>query len=193
MKTIAFAAAFALISGSVSAADWTLDNEGSRLAFGSVKNEYTGEVHSFDQLSGTVKDGTATVTIDLSSINTLVEIRNERMGEHVFKGAPTAKVSIPLDMTAVEGLAPGESAVVEVDGTLAFLGQDVDVFTEVFVMRVADDKVMVTTNDFLWVATDELGIDAGIDTLKGIAGLDSITRAVPVSIRLMFSSAKSAS
>jgi len=38
----------------------------------------------------------------------------------------------------------------------------------------------------LFVATDELGVDAGIDALQEIAGLDSITRSTPVTMRFMF-------
>ena len=45
---------------------------------------------------------------------------------------------------------------------------------------------MVTTNDMLFLAADEAGIDGAIDTLMELAGLDSITRAVPVTLRFVF-------
>jgi hypothetical protein len=78
--------------------------------------------------------------------------------------------------------------VTEADGTLTFLGKEVDLFTNLFVMRVGEGKVLVTTDGMLMVATDELGIDAPIDMLQEIAGLDGITRVSPVTLRLVFDS-----
>ncbi|MEL6532735.1 MAG: YceI family protein, partial [Pseudomonadota bacterium] len=49
-----------------------------------------------------------------------------------------------------------------------------------------EGSVMVTTNDMLFLAADEAGIDGAIDTLMELAGLDSITRAVPVTLRFVF-------
>ena len=44
---------------------------------------------------------------------------------------------------------------------------------------------MVTTDGMLMLATDALGVDAAIDQLQDIAGLDSITRVSPVTVRLV--------
>jgi len=175
-----------VIAGSVQAGDWTLDGGMSKIAFGSVKNEYNGESHVFTGLSGGVKDGMADITIDLTSVDTRIDIRNERMGEHVFKGMATASLTAEMDMTAMEGLAPGDGMMVELDATLTLLGEEVPVFAPVFVTRVGDDKVMVTSDELVFLATDELGIDAGIDMLQEIAGLDGITRSVPITFRFMF-------
>ncbi|MEO0370213.1 MAG: YceI family protein [Pseudomonadota bacterium] len=188
MKRTIFAtlSALALTAGMATAEEWTLDGAASKLAFGSVKNAYTGEVHSFGGLSGSVKDGQAAISIDLASVETWIDIRNERMVEHVFNNIPDATINAEIDMSAIEGLAEGDTAVVDFEGTIGLLGNEVDVFTEVFVARMTGDKVLVTTNEMVMIATDELGLDAGIDKLQEIAGLDSITRSVPVTIRLVF-------
>lgn len=176
----------ATVAGTAHAESWKLDGENSRIGFGSVKNHYAGEVHSFGGLTGTVQDGKAEITIDLASVETNADIRNERMIEHVFKNTPNATLSAELDTEALSAMSAGDTSVMEVDATLSFLGQDIEVFTELFVARMSDERVLVTTNDLLYVDTEELGIDGGIDMLKEIAGLDDITRAVPVTIRMVF-------
>lgn len=166
---------------------WTLDGENSKLAFGSVKKEFIGEVHSFTGLSGSVSDdGSVAVEIDLTSVETNIDIRNERMMEHVFKGLLTAKLDAQIDMEAMNEMSPGSMSVIDVDGVLSFLGQEVEVYTEMFVARISDEQVMVTTNDMIFLNTEELGIEAGIDKLMALAELPGITRSAPVTLRLIF-------
>lgn len=193
MKSLFVAAALSLVALPAAADDWVLSGENSRLAFGSVKKDTIGEIHEFQSLAGTVKDGMAEITIDLTSLETYADIRNTRMAEHVFMMAPSAKFSAELDMDMLEAMAVGDTAVIDFDGTLSLLGQDVEVFTELFVARMSDDRVMVTTNDMVWLSTDELGVDAGVDKLKELAELSSITRAVPFTVRMVFDRAGSSS
>jgi len=83
----------------VAAADtWTLDSAASKLAFGSIKKDKIGEVHSFETINGTVAaDGSVAINIDLTSVQTNIDIRNERMKEHVFKGMASAKLMANID------------------------------------------------------------------------------------------------
>ena len=170
------------------AGGWVLNGDQSVVSFGSIKNDTNGEAHTFTGLSGSVSaDGMATVDIDLNSVNTQIEIRDERMVEHVFKNAPSATLKAEIDMAALEGLAVGESTVTEIDGDVAFLGVEAPVYMDVYVMRLDDENVMVTTNSMMFISAEELEINDGIDTLMELAGLDGITRTSPVTFRLMFS------
>lgn len=188
-KMTAAAVALAMAGAAACAETWSLNGEMSNISFGSVKNDYYGEVHHFSGLSGTVDaQGLVSITVPLASVETMIDIRNERMRELVFKNSPTATISASVDLEALGGLGIGEGMVTETDGKLAFLGKDIDLFTSLFVMRVGEDKVLVTTNGMLMVATDELGIDAPINLLQEIAGLDGITRVSPVTLRLVFDS-----
>ncbi len=181
------AIALCMSTGATFAQNWTLDTDTSRLAFGSVKNGYIGEVHTFEGLTGTVSgDGEVSIDIPLAQINTNIDIRNERFGEFVFAGVPSATLTAAFDMDAVRSMRPGESAIMELDSVLSLLGNDVDVFAEVFVVRTSPRSVMVTTNDMVMMATDALGIDEGIDKLQELAGLDSITRVSPITVRFVF-------
>lgn len=177
-----------VFSAQIASADvWTLNGDASHLAFGSIKNETNGESHSFGGLSGSItENGAVTVSVDLTSVDTDIDIRNERMIEHVFKTASTATIATQIDMSAVEDLAVGDSTVLDVEATVDVVGREVDLDAEMFVMRLSDSTAMVTTNGMVFLDVEEAGLNAGIDMLMELAGLDSITRASPVTMRLMF-------
>lgn len=181
------ALALCLTATSTFAQDWKLNSDTSRLAFGSIKNSYNGEVHTFEGLTGTVsREGAVAIDIPLGGVATNIDIRNERMIEFIFNNAPAATLSASLEMGELNKMRPGETTTMELDATLSFLGNDVDVYTEVFVARLSGRSVLVTTNDMLVLDMDELGIDAGIDKLQELAGLDSIARVTPITMRFIF-------
>ncbi|MEP5151615.1 cytochrome c family protein [Planktotalea sp.] len=187
LKTCIATLAVAAIGTMASADSWTLDGDNSRLAFGSVKKDTIGEVHSFEALSGMVgADGAAKVEIDLTSVQTNIDIRNERFNEHVFKGAASAALSAEIDMDEIAGLAAGSVALQDIEVVLSFLGQEVELDAEVMVARLSDGQVMVTSNDMIYLSTVDLGINAGVDKLMELAKLPGITRTVPITFRLMF-------
>ncbi|WP_298292771.1 YceI family protein [uncultured Litoreibacter sp.] len=190
-KTLALVASL-MAAGSMAYADghakgWTLDGDNSRLVFGSIKGDTTGEAHSFNTISGAVgADGAAMIEVDLASVQTNIDIRNERMLEHVFKGAGTATLSANIDMSEVSELPVGGMTTFEIEGTLSLLGSEVDLDAEMFAVRLSDTSAMVTTNNIIFVETEDLGITEGVNKLMELASLDSITRTSPVVMRLVF-------
>jgi len=85
-----------------------LDGETSAVSFGSVKKGTVGETNHFTRISGTVSpEGDVTVDVDLASVETWIDIRNERVIEHVFLNAPTATFSAKVDMASLKNLAVG--------------------------------------------------------------------------------------
>ena len=186
LMKVAFAAVLAM-GTSVAAESWTLDASTSKIAFGSVKKDSVGEVHSFESLTGTVgADGSVAVEIDLSSAQTNIDIRNERMIEHVFKKAKAANLNASIDMDELKALSVGATTLIDVEGVLSFLGANIDIEAEMFVARLSDTQVLVTTNDLIWLSTEDAGITAGIDKLMELAELPGITRTAPVTMRLIF-------
>lgn len=188
-----FAAAVALSTlATVSYADghataWTLDPALSNVSFGSIKNDYDGESHTFSDITGSVgADGTVSIMLGLASLETMIDIRNERMAEFVFQNAPSANITAELDMAELDGLAAGEAKIIDTYGTLNLLGTDTDLDASFFVMRLSDDKVLVTTNGMIMLSTEDTALDTGIDKLQELASLDSITRVSPVTMRLVF-------
>ncbi len=170
------------------AESWTLSNDDSRVAFGSVKKNTVGEVHGFTGLSGSVDaSGKVMVEIDLTSVETNIDIRNARMVEHVFgKDNPTATLTAQLDAKALGKMKPGDTASVDVEGTLAIAGKDVAVETTMFVARLTDGRAMVTTDGMIMLSMADLGFTGGIDKLMEIAKLPGITQVSPVTMRLIF-------
>lgn len=180
-------AALVLAGQAALAGDWVLDGASSKLAYGSIKKDSVGEVNSFEELSGTVtKDGAVSVSIALTSVETFIDIRNERMVEHVFKGAAEATLTAQVDMATLEALPTGATMEMDVVGKLSLLGREIPMETEMFVARLSDRKVMVSTNDLLFLGVEDAGLTQGVDMLQQLAKLSGITRTVPVTARFVF-------
>ncbi len=185
--TTVFVMGFWAVTGIASPEGWILNDEKSTVAFGSVKKDTVGESHHFTGLTGAVKhDGAVTVDIDLSSVETWIDKRNERMIEYVFLNAPKATFTANVDMAALENLAVGDMTEMELKGMLTLGGTDIAIQTPVMVVRLAENKVMVITSEMIWVSTEEAGIDEGVTKLMELAKLPGITRAFPVTFRLVF-------
>ncbi len=167
---------------------WNLVSEESRLAFGSIKKDTVGEVHHFNKLTGLVKEnGDMTLSIDLASVETNIDIRNERMARHVFQeGKATAVLTGKIDMSEVNELKVGQTKIVEIEAQLVFAGVENDIEAEMLVVRLSEDRVLVTTADFIMLSSEDLEIDGGIDMLQKLAKLSGITRSIPVSVRAVF-------
>ncbi len=172
--------------------NWTLKGALSSIAFGSVKKETVGETFRFSNLSGSVtKDGKVRVTIDLDSVQTGVEIRDERMRRHVFadpegKKRPKAILSADIDPGAFAALPVGSLKPLSLKVDLEFLGRHFPLEADLVMVRISPERLMVLTDGMIWFSTKDLGIDAGISKLQELAGLPSITRAFPVTARLVF-------
>lgn len=183
---------FALLTLAVCAApaalaSWTVDNDHSRLSFVSVKAGRVAEVHHFGQLEGTLDgDGSFRVEIDLASVETLIQIRNERMREMLFQTQtyPTAALTSRIDLDAVKGLAVGEQIEVVSEAELDLHGKKTNLTIATVVARLATDKLLVTSAQPIALNADSLGLGDGVEQLREVAGLSSISPAVPVTFRL---------
>ncbi|MGO1117596.1 hypothetical protein ACTL6U_02765 [Rhodovibrionaceae bacterium A322] len=169
------------------AGDWVLNEEDSKVAYGSIKKDTVGESNHFTSLSGSVSnEGAVRVEIDLTSVETWIDIRNERMVAYVFDGIEPAVFSATVDMGELTGLAPGEVTTTELKGTLSFGSKELPVETDIFVARLTDKRVLVTTDEMIMLSTDDLDLNPGIDKLMELAKLPGITRVAPVTLRLLF-------
>ncbi|MBB4286972.1 YceI family protein [Roseospira goensis] len=171
------------------AATWTLDDGASFLSFASIKAFDIGEVHSFSDLSGGVaEDGTATVRIDLGSVNTGIDIRNERMRDMLFNVAqfPVATITASVPLDNMESLAVGDSAVRDVTAQFSLVGESNDLAMPVMVTRLGEGRVMVQPLQVLMVQADDYALGEGIRKLREVAGLEHISHAVPATFTLFF-------
>ncbi|MEO1034437.1 MAG: YceI family protein [Pseudomonadota bacterium] len=170
-------------------ADWTLNPDASKISFTSTKANIAAEVHGFRELSGGVDEtGRATLEIRLDSVDTAIEIRDERMREMLFETGkyPLATVSLKLDPATLEGLKPGERNLVTAEAELALHGTMSPVTVEMYVAKLTDKKMIVTSTKPVIVNASTVGLEAGIEKLRNVAGLPSISPAVPVTFALQF-------
>lgn len=169
--------------------EWTLDGEASSLSYVSIKAGEIAEANRFETLSGSVSaDGAASVEIDLASVSTGVDIRDERMREVFFVVAdnPTATVTAQIDPAAFSALAVGESTQTSLDGTLALKGVEAPFTADVTVTRAGPDRVLAVSNAPVIVEASCYELTDGLAELQALAGLPSITPVVPVTFSLAF-------
>ncbi|OBV11008.1 YceI family protein [Erythrobacter dokdonensis] len=176
-------------ASSVTEGAWTLDPVTSRLSYVSIKAGEIAESNGFEKLSGSVAaDGTASIEIDLASVATGVDIRNERMRDIFFQVAdnPTAVVAAKLDPAAFAGLAVGQSLTRPLKATLTIKGVEQEIETEVLVTRAAETRVTVVPTAPVIITTDMFDLTDELGELRALAQLPSITPAVPVTFTLAF-------
>ncbi|MEM7500888.1 MAG: YceI family protein [Pseudomonadota bacterium] len=189
MKTALFAALSVLASALPAHAEWTLDNEASKLSFVSTKAGSAAEVHTFGAMEGEVDaEGNATISIDLETVDTAIEIRDQRMRDMLFETSayPTATLAAVVDLAAVEGIPVGATDVVTAEGQLGLHGTSVSLTIDMTVARLDEDRVLAISRNPLVVNASQVGLLAGVEKLREIAGLPSISPAVPVTFVLAF-------
>ncbi len=180
-----------ILAAPLSYAEWTLSPDSS-VKFLSTKNTNITEVHEFTQVSGSVSDkGNAEIAIDLTSVETGIGIRNERMQSMLFNVSDyaTATVSADLPETMMLALKNGETATSLLPLTLELHGEKKDIEADVLATAAADGHVIVTTQSPVLVNAGEFKLAKGVEALREVAGLDRITTTVPVTFTLLFTEA----
>lgn len=168
---------------------WYVDTQASMLTFISVKNGDLDEEHELGGVSGSLnEDGEARLELDMSSVETFIPIRNERMAEHVFETAtyPAAQIEAQLDYASIADIAIGASITRDIDFTLTLRGVDLGLGARVEITRIGETEVRVSTTQPVIVEAGALGLLEGLETLRGLAGLDAISPTVPVDFDLTF-------
>ena len=128
-----------LLSPLLSAAEWQLEPDYSRISFVSVKRAKMAEVQRFDRLSGQIdKQGVARIVVPLGTLDGGLALRDERMKDNFFETSrfPEASVESRLDMAGFDDLRVGQSRV-ELDFTLDLHGQQRRLKADVLVTRQA--------------------------------------------------------
>ena len=175
-------------------ADWEVAN-GSQIQFVSIKNNAIGEVSHFETLSGTVTEaGEVEVRVALDSVETNIRIRNEPMKKLLFEVGlyPEAVITAQLDPAVMVATASGAG-----DSVTAML--QIDLHGQVVSKRAAlkiaatDSGVSVTTVQPILLNASEFELEGGVAALQHVAGLNAISRVIPVTVALQLSSVDAAS
>jgi len=170
-------------------AGWSMDPERSHLAFMSIKAKDIAEVHSFTEMSGSIADdGQVSVSMMLDSVETLIPIRNERMREFLFDTTDykDATLTAKVDPAIIADMKPGDIVQITAEGDLSLHGATQPMTLTMQAAKVADGTVMVASVKPLVIDAAKFGMSDGVEKLREIAGLDSISNAVPVTFVMTF-------
>ena len=182
-------AAVALTTAFASQAAWQLDPAQSQLRFVSVKNGVVAEVHKFSQLSGSwAEDGKVSVQIPVTTLDTLIPIRNERMLEHVFnaKTFPNITATAMVAPKLLADLMVGASMQHNTELSLTLLDQTQTLPVQLTLTKLADGKIQASTTAPVLINATSFRLDMGIHKLQDIAKLNDISLLVPVTFNVEF-------
>ncbi|AFU98576.1 YceI family protein [Simiduia agarivorans] len=171
----------------------TLDGSRSSLHLVSTKNAAIAEVHHFTALNGSLSaQGDVRVDIQAESLVTHIDIRDQRMKEHLLEVAkfPVLSITAKVDMVAVNALAAGEQIQFEQTIAVTLHGAEKSYQLPLRVTRLADGAIQATTIAPLVVNLADFQLLAGVDQLKALAKLNSIATQIPVVASFTFKDSK---
>jgi polyisoprenoid-binding protein YceI len=158
----------------------------SRVGFVSIKNNSIGENNVFEQVTGSISDaGHVALSIDLTSVETGVGIRNERLQRMLFEVGkfPTAMVQATLSASQLDSLKAGDNVSETVKVTVSLHGMSVDKLAPLTV-GVSEDGLRVTSTQPIVVTAKDFGLESGVAALQAIAGLNAISQSIPITVDL---------
>ncbi len=176
-----------LISSAFAA--WELDNDNSRINFVSIKKGNVPELGRFTSLEGTISDnGETTLKINLASVDTKIQIRDERMRDLLFETSKFAQAtfSAQIDLSFLNSLPISGRAIQIIGGKFDLHGISKDIKADVMLTRLSMNQFAVSSFAPVLLNTEDFQMNAGIEKLRELAGLPSISSAVPVTFHLTF-------
>lgn len=178
-----------LLFSTMARAEWELDTTRSKVNFVSIKNNQVGEVHSFASLVGSIgATGKIQLTINLNSVDTLIEVRNERMRELLFETVkfPAAKITAQTDPRVMAEVANGGVLTANLPITLLLHDKEKTLTVPVVIVGEGDSNLRVFSAQPMLINAADFGLEGGVKALREIAGLEAISNSVPVTVQLMF-------
>ena len=187
-----FAIVLLAASGAARAApDWTLDPAQSTLTYQSVKKNTIVETNTIRNITGGITpEGKATITFDLNSVDTGVDLRNVRMRFLFFETFqyPTATVTAKVDPALFADLPATRRMVVPLTVKLSLHGVEKELATKVAVTMVTDTLVSVASQAPVAVQVADFGLLPAIEKLERAANVTNIVPTASVSFDFIFSS-----
>ena len=191
MKHWIFAILLVLPTATTLAQDWVIQNQHSRVSFVTTKQGNIAEVNHFADVSGTLTEkGRFSLFIPLIGVQTGIDTRNERMQSMLFEVAkfPEVELKAQIEMSAIKALGVGEQQLVQVNAEVALHGKTKPVTVEVMVARLNSGTLTVSSFQPIVINAGDFDLSAGVEKLRQVAGLQTISEAVPVSFVITFSS-----
>ncbi|MFL2840467.1 MAG: YceI family protein [Pseudohongiellaceae bacterium] len=170
-------------------ADWELNNADSNFYFVTSKAAIISEINSFANLTGRISSsGNAILEIDLVSVDTAIDIRNQRVRDMLFETQkfPTATISIDIDPAGLSNMAAGTSVIVAENYNLSLHGIVAELTTNLRVTKTSSSRIEVQPAQPIIVGAGQFNLTAGVEALREVAGLPSINPNVVVDFFLVY-------
>jgi len=169
---------------------WQVNPAASSLTFNTTKAGAAGvggitETMRFSRYEGGLDgQGRIQLKIDLSSIDSGIGIRDERMQSLLFKVGTYPSVTYSAQIKPEEQKKISQEAVVlDVEGQLTMAGQSKPVKAQLMAYTL-NGKVMVSTRKPILIKADDFGMTEGVEALREIVGLNFLGSTVPVTFQL---------
>ena len=162
-----------------SIANWQFQPDRSSVSFVSTKLEHILEIHEIQGLEVEVKDDKQVIVrMDLSSVESGIPIRNERMRNMLFNlvNFPYATLSLTLPQALS---SYSSTSTISLDATLSLNGAGATIPLELLLVP-GKQGVTATLLKPVIVPAGQFDLMGGVEKLREIAGLNSIGYSVPV-------------
>ncbi len=153
------------------------------------QNKTITEESSFATSSAQLSaDGAFAMSIDLASVKTNIDLRDERLRDWVFEVAkfPKAEISGKIDMNAIGSLKTGDSLQLKQPLTLDIHGNKLDIDAQLMLKRSADNSISVETTEPVMLDAKKMGMSEGVAKLVEVMALASINEQIPVTFKGTF-------
>jgi len=168
--------------------EWVIDLEHSQLNFVSIKKVHVAEVHRFNEFQGALNEqGKFKLTIDLTSADTNIKLRDVRLAEFLFDIAhyATAELTGMIDVTDVTDLAIAQSKLLTVDAMLNLHGKEKQIRLNLFLTKLSESKLLLISAQPVLINVADFALVSGVEKLRELAKLPSISYTVPVNFHLI--------
>lgn len=172
--------------------DWRLNPDVSHIYMQSVKKNEIFETHKFTVVEGTIgADGAASISIDLVSLETGVDLRDVRMRFLFFEvyKFPTAEITAQLDRDKLRDILVKTRLPYTLKFKLKLHGVEKEMEAPVVVTRIVDNAVSVATVQPIIVNAKDFELVPGIAKLSEAVGGIMIAPASSISFDLVFEGA----
>lgn len=159
------------------AGGWVLRADSSTLSFQSVKNQTKVETSGFATFSGGIDEtGLATITVELDSVDTKVDLRNVRMRFLFFETFqfPQATVTVQLNPDELRTLPEVRRKTMTLPFSLTLHGVTKEMTADVAVVLISSDLVAVSTVAPISIAVGDFNLTEGLEKLKDAAKVEVV-------------------
>ena len=172
----------------MSQAAWELDSDASHLSFITTKKDNISEVQAFTGLKGSISNTmNARVLIDTNTVSTQIDLRDDRIRSLLLNSdiLPNIYIRTQLPDDLISNMTSGSAAIYPLKTILELHGIRKPIQNRVLVTKT-DSNITVSSLKPIVINSEDYAMSGGIEALRTIASLSSITTQVPVSFHLSY-------